>query len=109
MPPNRPTHPATQTHSAIAIRSARRTGGSCYSSRFLSPVPALEVSVRFRHPGPWTFGVATILAVLPLAGAALRGQTARANRVVALRGGTILTITKGTITNGTVLLRDGKV
>jgi hypothetical protein len=65
--------------------------------------------VRSRHPGPWTFVVAAILAVLPLAGAALRGQSARANRIVALRGGTILTVTKGAIANGTVLLRDGKI
>jgi imidazolonepropionase-like amidohydrolase len=38
----------------------------------------------------------------------LAGQTARP-RVVALRGATVLTITKGTINNGTVLLRDGKI
>jgi imidazolonepropionase-like amidohydrolase len=65
--------------------------------------------VRSRHPGPWIFVVAAILAVLPLAAAALRGQSARANRIVALRGGNILTVTKGAIANGTVLLRDGKI
>ncbi len=36
------------------------------------------------------------------------GQAAPA-RIVALRGGTVLTVTKGTIPNGTVILRDGKI
>jgi imidazolonepropionase-like amidohydrolase len=30
-------------------------------------------------------------------------------RIVAIRGGTVLTVTKGTIQNGTVILRDGKI
>jgi imidazolonepropionase-like amidohydrolase len=30
-------------------------------------------------------------------------------RIVAIRGGTVLTVTKGTIQNGTVVLRDGKI
>src|SRR5262245_29667395 len=29
--------------------------------------------------------------------------------VVAIRGGTVLTVTRGTIQNGTVVLRDGKI
>jgi imidazolonepropionase-like amidohydrolase len=38
------------------------------------------------------------------------GQAAGAqSRIVALRGGTVLTVTKGTIPNGTVVLRDGKI
>ncbi len=36
------------------------------------------------------------------------GQPAQA-RIVALRGGTVLTVTKGTIPNATVVLRDGKI
>jgi imidazolonepropionase-like amidohydrolase len=36
------------------------------------------------------------------------GQATQA-RVIALRGGTVYTITKGTIPNGTVLIRDGKI
>src|SRR5687767_15164732 len=36
------------------------------------------------------------------------GQAQRA-RVIALRGGTVYTVTKGTIPNGTVLIRDGKI
>ncbi len=35
-------------------------------------------------------------------------QTTRSS-VVAIRGGTVLTVTKGTIQNGTVVLRDGKI
>jgi len=31
------------------------------------------------------------------------------SRIVALRGGTVLTVTNGTIPNGTVLMRDGKI
>jgi len=37
-----------------------------------------------------------------------QAQTARAS-VVAIRGGTVLTVTRGTIQNGTVVLRDGKI
>ena len=29
--------------------------------------------------------------------------------IVAIRGGTVLTVTRGTIQNGTVILRDGKI
>jgi imidazolonepropionase-like amidohydrolase len=40
--------------------------------------------------------------------AAPLAQTTRAS-VVAIRGGTVLTVTKGTIQNGTVVLRDGRI
>jgi imidazolonepropionase-like amidohydrolase len=40
--------------------------------------------------------------------AATFAQTARP-AVVAIRGGTILTVTRGTIQNGTIVLRDGKI
>jgi imidazolonepropionase-like amidohydrolase len=36
-------------------------------------------------------------------------QTGVAPSVVAIRGGTVLTVTRGTIQNGTVVLRDGKI
>jgi imidazolonepropionase-like amidohydrolase len=49
------------------------------------------------------------LFLLPPAGRELSGQTAGAASVVALRGATILTVTRGTIPNGTVLMRDGKI
>ena len=38
-----------------------------------------------------------------------RAQTRAAPAIVAIRGGTILTVTKGTIQNGTIVLRDGKI
>ena len=40
--------------------------------------------------------------------AATFAQTARPS-VIAIRGGTILTVTRGTIENGTIVLRDGKI
>jgi imidazolonepropionase-like amidohydrolase len=46
--------------------------------------------------------LALAVAATPLA------QTTRPS-VVAIRGGTVLTVTKGTIQNGTVVLRDGKI
>jgi imidazolonepropionase-like amidohydrolase len=46
--------------------------------------------------------LALACAAAPLA------QTTRPS-VVAIRGGTVLTVTKGTIQNGTVVLRDGKI
>jgi imidazolonepropionase-like amidohydrolase len=37
------------------------------------------------------------------------GQGERADRVVALRGATVLTVTKGIIPNGTIVMRQGKI
>ena len=55
----------------------------------------------------------TLLAAAALwlpAGARVDGQAQnRGPRVIALRGATIYTVTKGTIQNGTVLIRDGKI
>ena len=56
-----------------------------------------------------------LLGLVPATASRLQGQAAgqpgapAQNRVVALRGGTVLTVTKGTIANGTVVLRDGKI
>ena len=52
-----------------------------------------------------------LLVLVPLRAARLDGQAGQApsGRVVALRGGTVLTVTRGTIPNGTVVLRDGKI
>ncbi len=55
-----------------------------------------------------TLGALLVLA--PIAG--MRGQSPSGTqpaRVVALRGGTVLTVTRGTIPNGTVILRNGKI
>src|SRR5262245_51988882 len=49
------------------------------------------------------------LACLALAAFAGLSAQSRPPSVVAIRGGTVLTVTKGTIQNGTVVLRDGKV
>jgi imidazolonepropionase-like amidohydrolase len=55
--------------------------------------------------------LAAVLTLIPTVGARVAGQaTAPAQpRVVALRGATVLTVTNGTIPNGTVVLRDGKI
>jgi imidazolonepropionase-like amidohydrolase len=53
-----------------------------------------------------------VFLLVSLALAALghpRAQTRAAPAIVAIRGGTILTVTKGTIQNGTIVLRDGKI
>ncbi len=55
-------------------------------------------------------GLALILTLVPTVGTHLAGQGTTAQpRVVALRGATVLTVTNGTIPNGTVVLRDGKI
>jgi imidazolonepropionase-like amidohydrolase len=63
------------------------------------------------------FASATGVALAALATVSLLGQAQparetaarRAPAVVAIKGGTILTVTKGTIPNGTIVLRDGKI
>ena len=53
-----------------------------------------------------------LLVLAPMAATRIDGQAAgqaAPARIVALRGGTVLTVTKGTIPNGTVILRDGKI
>jgi imidazolonepropionase-like amidohydrolase len=54
---------------------------------------------------------AALLALVPTVGIRVAGQTAAPGqpRVVALRGATLLTVTKGTIPKGTIVLRDGKI
>jgi imidazolonepropionase-like amidohydrolase len=58
-----------------------------------------------------SFLTLAVLAALWLPGGArLDGQAQdQGPRVVALRGGTVYTVTKGTIQNATVLIRDGKI
>ena len=55
--------------------------------------------------------LAAVLVLAPFAAIRIQGQAGQAAqaRVVALRGGTVLTVTRGTIPNGTVILRDGKI
>ncbi|MCA1559082.1 MAG: amidohydrolase family protein [Acidobacteria bacterium] len=53
--------------------------------------------------------VAATLCLLPATGPRLSGQTNRTGGIIALKGATVVTVTKGTIPNGTVLIRDGKI
>src|SRR5262245_27010124 len=71
----------------------------------------MEAVVTCRHFSIRFLALAAILALVPTVGTRVAGQSAPANqsRIVALRGATILTVTKGTIPNGTIVLRDGKI
>jgi imidazolonepropionase-like amidohydrolase len=54
--------------------------------------------------------VATLVVALPgSAPSAQTGATPAASKVVAIKGATILTVTRGTIAGGTIVLRDGKI
>jgi hypothetical protein len=66
------------------------------------------------------FALALAIALLQAGGARLSSEFSkplaaqgaaaqRQTRVLALRGATVLTVTKGVIPNGTVLLREGKI
>ena len=54
------------------------------------------------------YALALLLALTALHEARPGAQATRPS-VVAIRGGTVLTVTRGTIQNGTVILRDGKI
>lgn len=56
-----------------------------------------------------SFLTLAVAAALWLPSAAKVDGQAQQPRVIALRGGTVYTVTKGTIQNGTVLIRDGKI
>jgi imidazolonepropionase-like amidohydrolase len=64
---------------------------------------------------PWRFlTLGALLVLVPTAAVRMQGQAAgqaaaAQGRIVALRGGTVMTVTKGTIPNGTIVLRDGKI
>src|SRR5262249_21892310 len=83
-----------------AVGALTRSGmwsGGCRTGRF-------AVVVRRLSSG--------LLALACLAVATLgrpTAQTRTAPSVVAIRGGTVLTVTRGTLQNATVLLRDGKI
>ena len=57
------------------------------------------------------FALSLALALVQAGGTRIAGeaQVQRQGQVVALRGATLLTVTKGTIPNGTILLRDGLI
>src|SRR5947209_19506237 len=51
----------------------------------------------------------TLIVVHPRAQTQTAGPSAQAPAITAIRGATILTVTKGTIENGTIVLRNGKI
>ena len=57
---------------------------------------------------PTRIALATILALAALHEARPAAQAPRPS-VIAIRGATVLTVTRGTIQNGTVVIRDGKI
>jgi imidazolonepropionase-like amidohydrolase len=63
------------------------------------------------HASTRFLALAGVLVLVPTIGTRIAGQAGGTtqSRVVALRGGTVLTVTNGTIPNGTVVLRDGKI
>ena len=61
-----------------------------------------------RHLAPWTFFLAAAFALVPFSVSRVGGQAQRP-AIVALKGATILTVTRGTIPNGTIVLQNGKI
>jgi imidazolonepropionase-like amidohydrolase len=65
--------------------------------------------VNRRCLAPWTFVLAVAFALVPLSVTRVRGQAPPRPGVVALKGATLLTVTRGTIPNGTIVLRNGRI
>ena len=61
-----------------------------------------------RYLAACTFLLAVVFALVPMSVTRVRGQQTRSS-IIALRGGTLVTVTAGTIPNGTIVLRDGKI
>src|SRR3954447_9726975 len=75
---------------------------------------SLEVLVTRLHLSMRFLALAALLVLVPTATTHMQGQAAQPGaaapgRVIALRGGTVLTVTNGTIPNGIVVIRDGKI
>ena len=62
-----------------------------------------------RSLAPWTFFLAVAFALVPLSVSRVGGQAQPRPSVVVLKGATLVTVTRGTIPNGTIVLRDGKI
>jgi imidazolonepropionase-like amidohydrolase len=65
--------------------------------------------VHRRHITTYTSAFAVAVALVCAFGARAGGQAQPRPGVVALRGATLLTVTRGTIPNGTIVLRDGRI
>ena len=108
---------------ALDANSPAARAGVCLEDRLLAvagtPVTDL-VSVR-RVVAQLPVGTASeltlrrnldtlTLALVPASAVRVRGQAAQpSSGVIALKGGTIVTVTRGTIENGTIVMRDGKI
>src|SRR5829696_1009404 len=111
MPPVAATSAAHASAAADPIRSSRRT---FFTRKDRATVPLFSqvaggFAVNRRHLRPSTFCLALAFALVPFSVTRLGGQTQPRPGVIALRGGTLVTVTRGTIPNGTILLRDGKI
>jgi hypothetical protein len=62
----------------------------------------LEGAVNRRRRAPWTFVVAVAFAVAPWSVPRTRAQVQPRPSVLTLKGATILTVSRGTIPNGTI-------
>jgi imidazolonepropionase-like amidohydrolase len=56
-----------------------------------------------------TLALAIVVCFVQAGGPRVVGQAQRQGRVIALRGATVMTVARGIIPNGTVLLRDGNI
>jgi imidazolonepropionase-like amidohydrolase len=86
----------------------RTTGGSVRGRSPHNETRGENMTTRHH----WFFGVLSVLALVWMAPAGPTAQPASTQagvRTVAIRGGSLLTVTRGTIQNGTVVLRDGKI
>ncbi|HUR21222.1 MAG TPA: amidohydrolase family protein [Vicinamibacterales bacterium] len=74
-------------------------------------VPSVEAHLsRQGTHSSVVFGLALVAAVLiPSASPEVSGQAAQNPAVVAIRNATLVTVSHGTINNGTIVLRDGKI
>jgi imidazolonepropionase-like amidohydrolase len=61
------------------------------------------------HRIRWSIGLSIVALSLLSPAPSAQAPAQAGPRVVAIRGGTVLTVTRGTIQNGTVVLRDGKI
>jgi imidazolonepropionase-like amidohydrolase len=70
--------------------------------------PEAPVIRRLLRPA-WFGLVLAAAAFAPFTGVDLAGQASQASSVIAIRNATLVTVTNGTINNGTIVLRDGKI
>src|SRR4051812_6304981 len=104
-----PSHARLIRLTIILVRVPQVRGLSCYSSALQRVSPAWRLPVNRRSMAPWTFLLAAAFALVPVFATRVGGQAQSRPGLVALKGATILTVTRGTIPNGTIVMRDGKI